>query len=664
VLARPGITARWAPVGLGVVLLVLTGFAVWAALFTGRAAHAATRANETSASFEDARFAVSEVESLERFYLLEPSGETRVAQLAAFHDMATALRSAARLGTPREQAIVKDVLAKQDDYLDIQRRLVAARDAGDEDLVETIDENEADPAFDTMEAQVGGAADTSRAEAAQALRRLERARTAVLVGTPIVFVIGALLLGLFTWVLVDAIRRLGEQAETSRHQALHDALTGLPNRILFYDRLEQALLNAEREREPLAVLIVDLDRFKEVNDTMGHANGDVLLQLVGPRLRAALRARDTIARMGGDEFAVLLPGTDIAGSRQVAQSLHDALEKPFELESVTVATEASVGVAHYPEHGSDADTLLQRADVAMYIAKEERSGHAFYAPERDPYDPNRLALVGELRRAISDDELVLHYQPKIDLRTDEVSGVEALVRWAHPIRGLLAPMEFVPLVEHAGLMRPFTLWVLDCALGQCRAWRDQGMDLRVAVNLAVPSLLDVRLGEEVGRLLAKHAVPAHLLELEITESSVMTDPKRSIAKLEELSAMGVRLAIDDFGTGYSSLSYLRRLPVDELKIDRSFVMNMEASSDDAMIVRSTIDLCRNLGLAVVAEGVETEHTFAKLRELGCDEAQGFLISRPVPADALTAWLADRTVRAPVGRPEEMTTRGDRHLPDD
>jgi predicted signal transduction protein with EAL and GGDEF domain len=397
---------------------------------------------------------------------------------------------------------------------------------------------------------------------------------------------------------------------------------------------------------------------------MGHANGDLLLQLVGPRLRAVLRARDTIARMGGDEFAVLLPGTGIAGSRQVAQSLHDALEEPFALKGVTIASEASVGIALHPEHGADAETLLQRADVAMYLAKEERSGHAVYAPERDPYDPNRLALAGELRRAISEDELVLHYQPKIDLRTNEVFGVEALVRWCHPIRGLLAPMEFVPLAEHTGLMRPLTLWVLDRAIGQCRAWREEGLELRVAVNLAVPSLLDVQLASDVAGLLAKHAVPAHLLELEITESSIMTDPQRAIAKLEELSAMGVRLAIDDFGTGYSSLSYLKSLPVDELKIDKSFVMNMQASADDGVIVRSTIDLGRNLGLAVVAEGVETEEAFTQLQDLGCDEAQGFLMSRPVPAEDLTAWLADRTVQAPVGPPEKIGRGADRHLPDD
>ena len=332
----------------------------------------------------------------------------------------------------------------------------------------------------------------------------------------------------------------------------------------------------------------------------------------------------------------------------MAASLNDSLHEPFELNGVTVETEASVGVAHYPEHGAEAEILLQRADVAMYMAKRERSGHALYAPESDPYDPNRLALVGELRRAISDDELVLHYQPKIDLRTDEVSGVEALVRWAHPIRGLLAPMEFVPLAEHTSLMRPLTLWVLERAISQCRAWREHGLELRVAVNLAVPSLLDAELAPDVARLLAKHDVPADLLELEITESSIMTDPQRSIAKLEELSTMGVRLAIDDFGTGYSSLSYLKSLPVDELKIDKSFVMNMEASADDRVIVRSTIDLGRNLGLKVVAEGIETYEALVRLRTLGCDEGQGFLMSRPIPAEAFIDWLAARGVHLDAG----------------
>ena len=663
-LARPGITARWAPVGLGVVLLVLTGLAVWVGVSTSQAATLAAQAGQTSAAFEEARHAMGQEESLERQYRLEPSPQVRGLHEAASHDMVAALRAAAASGDPAQQAVARSVLTRQTGYLAATDRMFTAKDAGREDLVLAIDERDVDPSFAAIEGEVGGAAAAARAEAADALRRLERLEKLALIARPVVLAIGLILLGLFTWALMNSARRNRTLAEASRHQALHDALTGLPNRILFYDRLEQALLSAEREREPLAVLIVNLDRFKEVNDTMGHSNGDLLLQLVGPRLRAALRSRDTIARMGGDEFAILLPGTDIAGSRQVAKSLHAALNQPFGLESVTVATAASVGVAHYPEHGSDAETLLRRADVAMYMAKEHRSGHALYAPESDPHDPNRLALVGELRQAISDDELVLHYQPKIDLRTNEVSGVEALVRWCHPIRGLLPPMEFVPLVEHAGLMRPLTLWVLDRALGQCRAWREEGIELRVAVNLAVPSLLDVELCDDVARLLAKHAVPAHLLELEITENSIMTDPKRAIAKLEELSSMGVRLAIDDFGTGYSSLAYLKSLPVDELKIDKSFVMNMQASADDGVIVRSTIDLGRNLGLAVVAEGVESEDALAHLQALGCDEAQGFFMSRPISAEALTAWIADRTVQAPVGRPAKVESAADRRLPED
>ena len=643
-----GTSARWAPVGLGLVLLLLTGFAMWAAVYTGRAADQVARANHTAGAFDNARYAVSEQESLERKYRLEPSALVRGFHFAAGIAMIDALKSVGRRGTPRELRVVHDALTRYQVYLKVVRRVFAAEYAGQDAMARRIDVTQADPTFTAIGREVTGATNLARADASRALRKLQHAEAVALVATPIVFALGILLLGLFTWVLVDAARRNRDQAAASRHQALHDALTALPNRILFHDRLEQALRHAEREREPLAVLMIDLDRFKEVNDTMGHANGDLLLRLVGPRLRAVLRARDTIARMGGDEFAVLLPGTDIAGSLHVAASLHDSLEEPFELKGVTVQTEASVGVAHYPEHGADAEVLLQRADVAMYLAKRERSGHALYAPERDPYDPNRLALVGELRRAISDDELVLHYQPKIDLRTNQVSGVEALVRWAHPVRGLLAPAEFVPLAEHTSLMRPLTLWVLEKAISQCRAWREDGLEMRVAVNLAVPSLLDAQLAPDVARLLAKHEVPPGLLELEITESSIMTDPQRSIAKLEELSAMGVRLAIDDFGTGYSSLSYLKSLPVDELKIDKSFVMNMEASADDRVIVRSTIDLARNLGLAVVAEGIETHAALVRLRTLGCGEGQGFLMSRPIPAEAFVDWLAIRGERLDAG----------------
>ena len=404
-LARPGITARWAPVGLGVVLLVLTGLAVWVGVSTSRAAAHAARAGETSAAFEDARYAVGQEESLERKYRLEPSSQVRGLHRAASRDMTAALRAAAASGDPRQRAVVRSVLTRQTAYLASIDRMFAAKDAGRENLVLVIDGREVDPSFAAIEREVDAAAAAARADATRALRRLDRVESMAVIARPVVLAIGLILLGLFTWALMDAVRRNRTLAEASRHQALHDSLTGLPNRILFYDRLEQALLGAEREQEPLAVLIVDLDRFKEVNDTMGHANGDLLLQQVGPRLRAALRARDTIARMGGDEFAVLLPGTDIAGSRQVAQSLHDALEQPFELESVTLATEASVGVAHYPEHGNTAETLLQRADVAMYMAKKRALGPRLLRPRERPPRPEpprargRAAAGHQRRRA-------------------------------------------------------------------------------------------------------------------------------------------------------------------------------------------------------------------------------------------------------------------------
>ncbi len=305
---------------------------------------------------------------------------------------------------------------------------------------------------------------------------------------------------------------------------------------------------------------------------------------------------------------------------------------------------ASFGIACYPKHGADAETLLQHADVAMYLAKDEHVGHAFYSPERDPYSPDRLTLVGELRRAISDDELVLYYQPMLDLRTAEFTGVEALVRWAHPVRGLLSPDVFVPMAEHTGMIGPLTIWVLDRALGQCAAWRRDGRDLSVAVNLAAQSLLDPLLISDITRLLEKHGVPPTCLALEITESSLMSEFGCSTAALEELSAMGIRLSIDDFGTGYSSLSLLKRLPVDEIKIDKSFVMGMDANANDAVIVRSTVDLGRNLGLRVVAEGVDTERLLSRLRTLGCDSAQGFLLSRPIPAGELEDWFGTRVGR--------------------
>ncbi|HEX2111401.1 MAG TPA: EAL domain-containing protein [Gaiellaceae bacterium] len=445
---------------------------------------------------------------------------------------------------------------------------------------------------------------------------------------------------------LGASRKLRRQADENQWQALHDALTGLPNRTLFRDRLLQALAAARRDGSQAAVMLLDLDRFKEVNDTLGHGSGDLLLTELARRLREVVRESDTIARLGGDEFAVMLPRVQAhTDPVDAAVRIVRALDRPFVLQEVPIAVEASIGIAIFPQHGSDVDTLLQRADVAMYAAKGGHGAYAVYDPANDDYSPGRLRLIAELRRAIDEGELTLHYQPKEALASGEVVGAEALVRWQHPERGLLAPGEFLPVAQHTNLIRPLTLYVLDAALSQCAAWRRDGLELHVAVNLSSRSLLDVELPADVERLLAKWELDGDALELEITETTIMADPLRAAAVLDGLNLLGVRIAIDDFGTGYSSLAYLSGLPVDEIKIDRSFVTAMNESASHAVIVRSTIDLGRNLGLDVVAEGVETAEVREALRDLGCDAAQGFFLSRPVPPADLAAWLRARAVVA-------------------
>jgi diguanylate cyclase (GGDEF)-like protein len=455
----------------------------------------------------------------------------------------------------------------------------------------------------------------------------------------------AVLYGIMFRIVAGASKTLRRQAEVNEHQALHDALTDLPNRTLFHDRVHQALASARREHIAAAVMIMDLDRFKEVNDTLGHASGDELLKQVGLRLRDSLRESDTVARLGGDEFGVLLPKVvDAEAAVAVARKLRTTLEEPFTLHGLALRMEASIGIALFPDHGSDVQSLLQRADVAMYVAKEHPAGCEVYTRERDEYSPDRLTLLTELRRGIDRGQLLLHFQPKADLRTGDIQGVEALVRWQHPERGMIPPDEFIPPAQKTGVITPLTMFVLDEALRQCRTWALQGMELCVAVNLSTRNLLDVHLPDTVGELLARWEVPARLLELEITESTILADPVRAMEILSRLDEMGIRLAIDDFGTGYSSLAYLKRLPVDELKIDKSFILGMEENENDAVIVRSTIDLGRNLGLRVVAEGVETAKAWNRLVSLGCDIAQGYYLSRPVPADQLTEWLRERAAK--------------------
>jgi diguanylate cyclase (GGDEF)-like protein len=445
----------------------------------------------------------------------------------------------------------------------------------------------------------------------------------------------------FAVLYASLFRIVARASQRLRRQALHDALTGLPNRTLLYERCEKAMAAAKRNGRTAALLLIDLDRFKEVNDTLGHDHGDELLVEVSRRLERIVRRGDVLARLGGDEFAVLLadvPHRGIVG--EIATRLHGALGQPFELRGVAVDLEASVGVALSPLHGDDVTTLLRRADVAMYEAKQSGARIETYDVRRDPYSPERLSLLAELRRALDEDELVLHYQPKISLATGQVIGVEALVRWEHPTRGLLAPGEFIPLAERTGMVADLTRWVLDAAVRQCGAWREEGLDLPVAVNLAAGNIVDAALPDAAAATLDRYGVPGDRLECEISEHTVMSDPRRAGEVLARLRDMGVRLSLDDFGKGQSSLSYLKRLPLDEVKIDRSFVAGMADDDDDAAIVRSTIDLARHLGLEVVAEGVETAEVVDGLRDLHCDIAQGFHFSRPLPGDALRAWLAE------------------------
>lgn len=441
--------------------------------------------------------------------------------------------------------------------------------------------------------------------------------------------------------LVDQLR---EEAAEKEHQALHDSLTGLPNRVLFKMRVEKAVSALHGRSESAAVMLLDVDDFKEVNDTLGHHHGDLLLQEIGARLSEVLRPEDTVARLGGDEFAVLLPCLpDPTVVDKVAGRIQHAFEQNFLLDEVALEVRASIGIAICPEHGNESETLLKRADVAMYEAKEHKSGFTIYATERDTSNPRRLALMPELRRAIQNDELEIYYQPQARISDRGVIGVEALLRWQHPEHGFIPPDEFIPMTEHTGLIRPLTLYVLRKSMLQCQEWRRRGIDLSLAVNLSVRSLLDLAFPLDVARILKETGFdPAHLT-LEITETSIMADTGRMQAELQRLHALGVMLSIDDFGTGYSSLSYLSRLPVGEVKIDRSFVMHMREDDNDAVIVQSVIDLARNLDLQVVAEGIENADTWSLLESMGCDVAQGYYLGRPMPPSRLEHWLEDNGV---------------------
>ena len=443
--------------------------------------------------------------------------------------------------------------------------------------------------------------------------------------------------GIHRRILVFDRSRAAAREQTLLHQATHDALTGLPNRRYWNRECHQFLDHAERKSRSGAFLVVDLNRFKEVNDHFGHAVGDELLLRIARRLQIPLRENDLLARLGGDEFGVLLPDTELDEAHQIADELGQSLFVPFKLFGLTLQVDASIGIALYPEDSADLDELLRRADVAMFAAKRCGRGHSRYHVDQDRTSREQLMLNSDLRRAIEEDDLELYYQPKICCEDGSLRGVEALLRWTHPERGPLSPTEFIAVAEHTGLIQPLSNWVLKRAIGQAAKWYGRGKLIPVSINLSARNLQESGLADEIADLLQAVSLPASAITMEITESMIMQNPELALKVMEKFAALGLRISIDDFGTGYSSLAYLKRLPAGEIKIDRTFISNIPEDRDDLVIVQSTIEMAHNLGLTVVAEGVENLSIWKALRLMGCDLVQGFHFAAPLPASAFIEW---------------------------
>jgi diguanylate cyclase len=652
-----GWLVRASSTGLLLVLVGVSGFAMWAAMSTRQSAERAIASNTLSDHYAAAATAVAAEESLERKYRLEPGPSVRLRFAQASHALTEAMRRVRRDGHALDQAVADQVASAYGPYLGAIDRMFTAADLGDAAQVLQIDNDEVDPRFDAIEGLVNKAANTHHAAALADLADLKARAAFNAQATPAVFLAGLVLVVLFSGVLRHTRAQLDHQRKQAVHDALHDALTGLPNRSLLADRFDQALRAGKRNGSTTALLLIDLDRFKEVNDTLGHHVGDQLLAQIGPRLSEALGDADTVARLGGDEFAVLLPGVDgLTGALDVAWRLHAQLAKAFGIEDVELDIAASMGVVISGVHGDDAQTLLQRADIAMYVAKQQSKGVVVYDPDNDDHSLERLSLLGQLRRGIDRGELFMHYQPKISLGTGVLVGVEALVRWQHPERGLVPPNDFIPLAEHTGLIGPLTMCVLNMALAQAKVWADGGQRIPVAVNISARNLSDDEFAGKVKVLLARHGVAAGLLEVEVTESAVMLEPERAARVLNELHAIGIRIAIDDFGAGYTSLAQLKNLPISELKIDKSFILTMNSNADDALIVKSMVDLGHSLNMKVVAEGIETAQAVDTLTDFQCDIGQGYHLCRPVLPEALMLWYDKQPVRPGATRASSAATK--------
>jgi len=634
--------SRWARYGLLIVLLTISGFAVWSSVTTGRLGEEAIASSILSNYYSAAATAVAGAESLERKYRLDPSPKVRQSFTNVITKLTVALEGVHRSGSPTDHLLVEDVRTSLTPYLESVDKLFDAVDHGDEARERWIDNEEADPRFEKIEKIVLQAAASHHKGSILALEKLRTRESFNANGTPIVFIAGLLLAALFAHVLRRTRVELDGQRKAALYASLHDKLTGLANRTFLANSFERALLLGRRQGTATALLLIDLDRFKEVNDTLGHHYGDRLLEQIGKRLVSEAREIDTVARLGGDEFAILLPIVEgLDGAMKAALRLYTAITAPFEIDGIELDVEASFGVVVSGLHGDDPSTLMQRADIAMYAAKKQGKGILAYDSGSDRRTPERLAMLGELRRGLNAGELFLEYQPKVSLSTGAITGVEALVRWQHPMRGLVRPDEFIPFAEHTGIISSLTQYVLNLALTQVRAWLDVGISIPVAVNISARSLLDDKLVTQIVDLLDQHQLTPNMLVIEVTESAIMVDSSAARSILTQLHSLGIHIAIDDFGVGYTSLAQLKDLPISELKIDKSFVLAMQSDQANELIVRSVVDLGHNLGMTVIAEGVETAELLEVLGSFHCDMAQGFHVCRPVSAKELIRWHEDR-----------------------
>ncbi len=651
---RAHAASRAASAVLGVTLLAVCVVALTASMELNRATQTAESGVTASSLYRQARFyAVAESEALGSFLLTqEPSLRDSYETLSSnVDDTLTTLQHSPSAQDTAEQTTLTDLLWRQTQYETLARQAFTLTVRHRLDDARALYDTQMQPYTHDIQSTLQDLADTHTDAAEHDLATVTREGQILRIGTPAVLFVALLALG-----LLGLVKRRHRMA--IERQAVHDALTGLPNRTLFMDRARQALSAAARSSAEPVVMVLDLDQFKEVNDTLGHHFGDQLLVELAQRLTVVLRPSDTIARFGGDEFAILLVGGGREAGSRVAERVAVALEPPFELDGVSVGIEASIGIATYLQPDPDDESrsrdltaqvaaLVRRADSAMYAAKADRSGYTHWTVGREDGSPNRLAVLGELRHALDHGDLVAFFQPKVTADTGELVGVEALVRWQHVSRGLLMPADFIALAESTTLIHRITTVVLDQSLAFARDQLDQGRQLPVSVNVSARCLLDPAFPASVAAQLRAAAVPAELLCLELTESTIMVDPDRALSVLRELHEMGVRLSVDDFGTGYSSMAYLQILPVDELKVDRTFVRDMATNDGSTALVQSAVDLGHNLGLAVVAEGVEDGVTLVALQNVGADVVQGFYTGRPMAVEALRSWIAARSY-APQG----------------